>query len=203
LGSLRSPWIRHATYSRKGCRTNFSTAKADGCAFDNFLLALPCSVALPDLWALHNQRGTNRHKPMEEIQMSINITVNGRLTKDPELRQTQTGKLVTNFGLAHNFRERAGNQFKDVVTVFFDASVWEEDGAAEVAELGLTKGTCVTVEGVWSKRTRTTKDGQPRINDVLTVSKIRLLTETEISRPDGVENGDEPAQDETVPEPAA
>ena len=31
--------------------------------------------------------------------MSINITVNGRLTKDPELRQTQTGKLVTNFGL--------------------------------------------------------------------------------------------------------
>ena len=92
--------------------------------------------------------------------------------------------MVTNFGLAHNFRcERAGNQFKDVVTVFFDASVWEEDGAAEVAELGLTKGTRVTVEGVWSKRTRTTKDGQPRINDVLTVSKIRLLTETEISRP--------------------
>ena len=37
--------------------------------------------------------------------------------------------LVTNFGLAHNFRERAGNQFKDVTTVFFDASVWEEDGA--------------------------------------------------------------------------
>jgi hypothetical protein len=52
--------------------------------------------------------------------MSINITVNGRLTKDLELRRTQTGKLVTNFGLAHNFRERAGNQFNDVVTVFFD-----------------------------------------------------------------------------------
>jgi len=73
--------------------------------------------------------------------MSINITVTGRLTKDPELRKTQSGKLVTNFGLAHNFRERAGNQFKDATTVFFDASVWEEDGAAEVAELGLTKGT--------------------------------------------------------------
>jgi single-stranded DNA-binding protein len=73
--------------------------------------------------------------------MSIDITVTGRLTKDPELRKTQSGKLVTSFGLAHNFRERAGNQFNDVATVFFDASVWEEDGAAEVAELGLTKGT--------------------------------------------------------------
>ena len=134
--------------------------------------------------------------------MSIEITVTGRLTKDPELRKTQSGKLVTSFGLAHNFRERAGNQFKDVVTVFFDASVWEEDGAAEVAELGLTKGTRVTVEGIWSKRTRTTKDGQPRINDVLTVRKIRLLTETEISAPEVVDD-DEPAADEPVPEPAA
>jgi len=132
--------------------------------------------------------------------MSINITVNGRLTKDPELRKTQSGKLVTNFGLAHNFRERAGNTFNDVATVFFDASVWEEDGAAEVAELGLTKGTRVTVEGVWSKRTRTTKDGQPRINDVLTVSKIRLLTETEISRPDDVADDNEPTPVGAMPE---
>ena len=64
--------------------------------------------------------------------MSIDITVTGRLTKDPELRKTQSGKLVTSFRLAHNFRERAGSQFNDVATVFFDASVWEEDGAAEV-----------------------------------------------------------------------
>jgi hypothetical protein len=100
----------------------------------------------------------------------------------------------------HNFRERAGNQFNDVATVFFDASVWEEDGAAEVAELGLTKGTRVTVEGVWSKRTRTTKDGQLRINDVLTARKIRLLTETEISATDV--DGDDVEYDEATPEPS-
>jgi single-strand DNA-binding protein len=132
--------------------------------------------------------------------MSIDITVTGRLTKDPELRKTQSGKLVTSFGLAHNFRERAGNQFNDVATVFFDASVWEEDGAAEVAELGLTKGTRVTVEGVWSKRTRTTKDGQLRINDVLTARKIRLLTETEISATDV--DGDDVEYDEATPKPS-
>ena len=71
--------------------------------------------------------------------MSINITVNGRLTKDPELRHTQTGKLVTNFGLAHNFRERVSGQMRDVTTVVFDASVWEEGGAVEVAETLATK----------------------------------------------------------------
>jgi single-stranded DNA-binding protein len=66
---------------------------------------------------------------MEEA-MSINITVNGRLTKAPELRTTRSGKLVTNFYLAHNFRERrAGNSFNDVATIFFSANIWEEDGA--------------------------------------------------------------------------
>jgi single stranded DNA-binding protein len=134
--------------------------------------------------------------------MSINITVNGRLTKDAELRETKSGKLVTSFGLAHNFRERVGNQFKDVFTVFFDASVWEDDGAAEVAELGLTKGTLVTVEGLWSKRARMTKNNERRINDVLTVRKIRVLTETEIGAPDVVED-DEPTPDEVPAEAAA
>jgi single-stranded DNA-binding protein len=50
--------------------------------------------------------------------MSINITVNGRLTRDPALRQTQSGKQVFSFGLAHNFRERVTGQMRDVTTIF-------------------------------------------------------------------------------------
>ncbi|HEY6686123.1 MAG TPA: single-stranded DNA-binding protein [Propionibacteriaceae bacterium] len=86
--------------------------------------------------------------------MSINITVNGRLTRDPALRQTQSGKQVFSFGLAHNFRERVSGQMRDVTTVFFDASVWEEDGAVEVAELGLAKGSRVTVPLTRGARTQ-------------------------------------------------
>ena len=135
--------------------------------------------------------------------MSIDITVIGRLTKDPELRKTKSGNLVTIFGLAHNFRERgSNNQFKDVTTLFFDASVWEESGAAEVAELGLTKGARVTVEGLWSMRTGITKAGEARVNNVLTVRKIRLFTETEIGAAEVVDD-DEPTPDEAVAEPAA
>jgi len=121
----------------------------------------------------------------------------------PELRKTPSGKLVTSFGLAHNFRERTGNQFNDVATVFFDASVWEEDGAAEVAELGLTKGTRVTVEGTWSKRTGKLKSGDLRINDVLTVRKIRLFTETEISAPGVVDDDGVEATPNEVPAESA
>ena len=134
--------------------------------------------------------------------MSINITVTGRLTKAPELRRTTSGKLVTRFDLAHNFRERVGKDFSDVATIFFSASVWEEDGAAEVAELGLTKGSRVSVDGVWSKRSWTTKDGNRRINDVLTVSKVRMFTETEISGPGAAEDDGEPTPDEATPEPS-
>ena len=92
---------------------------------------------------------------------------------------------------------------RDVTTIFFDASVWEEDGDVEVAELGLAKGSRVTIEGLWSKRTGTNKAGERRINDVLTVRKIRLLTETEISATDVAANDTEATADEALPEPAA
>jgi single-strand DNA-binding protein len=135
--------------------------------------------------------------------MSIKITVEGHLTKAPELRTTTSGKSVTRFDLAPNFRERVGKDFKDVATIFFSASVWEEDGAAEVAELGLTKGSRVSVDGLWSKRSWTDKDSERRISDVLTVSKFRLFTETEVARPDLVDDDAEPTSDEAVVEPAA
>jgi single-strand DNA-binding protein len=124
--------------------------------------------------------------------MSIKITVEGHLTKAPELRKTTSGKSVTRFDLAHNFRERVGKDFKDVATIFFSASVWEEDGAAEVAELGLTKGSRVSVDGLWSKRTGTTKEGERRVTDVLTVTKVRLFTENEVARPEAVDDDAEP-----------
>jgi single-stranded DNA-binding protein len=68
----------------------------------------------------------------------------------------------------------------------------------EVVGLGLTKGNRVTVEGVWSKRSWTTKDGQRRITDVLTVNKLVLFKQTEISRSD-VATDDGPTSDEAAP----
>ncbi|HEX5384918.1 MAG TPA: single-stranded DNA-binding protein [Propionibacteriaceae bacterium] len=99
--------------------------------------------------------------------------------------------------------QRVGKDFKDVATIFFSASVWEEDGAAKVAELGLTKGSRVSVDGLWSKRTWTTKEGERRVTDVLTVSKVRLFTETEVARLEAVGDDAEPTPDEAIGQPAA
>jgi hypothetical protein len=82
-----------------------------------FLAALLCRIPRPSTTQAVGTAPNQWRNPR-----SIDITVTGRLTKDPELRKTQSGKLVTSFGLAHNFRERAGNQFNDVATVFFDAN---------------------------------------------------------------------------------
>ena len=67
----------------------------------------------------------------------------------------------------------------------------------------MTKGSRVSVDGLWSKRTWITKDGERRINDVLTVTKVRLFTETEVGRPDAVDDDAEPTPDEAIAEPAA
>jgi single-stranded DNA-binding protein len=98
--------------------------------------------------------------------------------------------------------QRVGKDFKDVATIFFSASVWEED-ACEVAELGLTKGSRVSVDGLWSKRTWTTKEGERRVTDALAVSKVRLFTATEIARPEAVGDDAEPTPDEAIGQPAA
>ena len=175
---------------------------ATGYAFDN--LSSSASLQRCSAGSLGPPQ-PERHEPTRTNggnAMSIKITVEGHLTKAPELRKTTLGKSVTRFDL-HNFRERLGKDFKDVATIFFSASVWEEDGAPEVAELGLTKGSRVSVDGLWSKRTWTTKEGERRVTDVLTVSKVRLFTETEVARPEAVGDDAEPTPDEAIGQPAA
>jgi single stranded DNA-binding protein len=131
--------------------------------------------------------------------MSITITVTGRLTSAPVLRRTRTGKQVATFSLAHNFRAREGDTFIDVAAVFFRCTVWEDDGGIEVAGLGLTKGSQLTVEGSWSKRAWSGPTGERRVNDELRVTKVRLLAEAEITGKtvdDGIESEDSPAPDD-------
>lgn len=79
--------------------------------------------------------------------MSINkVVVSGNLTRDAELRQTQGGTAVANFGVAVN--ERRKNQqtgdWEDYPH-FVDCILWGK--RAEAIAQYLTKGTKVCVEG--------------------------------------------------------
>jgi single-strand DNA-binding protein len=82
------------------------------------------------------------------------VIIVGRLTRDPEVRYTQTGKAVASFSVAVDtgFGENKRTDFIPVV-------VWEK--LAEVCGNNLTKGRRVLVEGRLQIRDYE-KDGQKR-----------------------------------------
>src|SRR6266545_1314098 len=73
-------------------------------------------------------RPTHQHRQEVDTMANDNFTVQiGNLTDDPELRFTQNGTPVTNFGLAVNQRIReADGSWRDGETSFFRVNVWRD-----------------------------------------------------------------------------
>ncbi len=87
--------------------------------------------------------------------MSINrVVLVGRLTRDPELRNTTTGKQVVNFSIA------VDDRFNKDHTNFFNIVAWGSQ--ADFVAKYLTKGRLVGIDGRLSQRKYTTQDGQDR-----------------------------------------
>lgn len=73
------------------------------------------------------------------------ITVEGFVTKDPEMRQVN-GKSVIAVDIAHTPRKKDGDQWVDAgETIWFQASFWDRDAHAIAA--AVRKSTLVTVTG--------------------------------------------------------
>lgn len=94
--------------------------------------------------------------------MSANVTLKGRLTGDPELRFTPSGKAVANFTVVtcDVKKNQQTNEWEESNTTFWRCSVWDKQ-AENVAE-SLSKGSDVLVEGKCSQREYTTKEGEKR-----------------------------------------
>lgn len=91
--------------------------------------------------------------------MSVNhVVLIGRLTRDPEIRTTQTGKQVASFSVAvtKRFKPTDGSPDAD----FFNVSAW--GNTADFVANYLGKGRLVAVEGRLSSRKYTTQDGNTR-----------------------------------------
>lgn len=78
--------------------------------------------------------------------MSNELRITGNLTRDPELRYTQSGKPVASFTVADNrrVRDQSGN-WVDGNTLFMQCVAWEQLGENVVESL--RKGATVTVVG--------------------------------------------------------
>ena len=86
------------------------------------------------------------------------IFIMGRLTRDPELRRTQSGTPVTSFSLAvdRDFKSQSGEKETD----FIDVVAWRS--TAEFAAKYFTKGRMAIVEGRLQIRPWTDKEGNSR-----------------------------------------
>ena len=86
------------------------------------------------------------------------IILMGRLTRDPELRRTQSGTAVTSFSLAvdRDFKSQGGDKETD----FIDIVAWRN--TAEFVSKYFTQGRMAVVEGRLQIRDWTDRDGGKR-----------------------------------------
>lgn len=97
------------------------------------------------------------------------IHVLGNLTRDPELREINSGTTVCTLGLAANVRTG-----KEEVPVYYQASVFGKHGEA-CAKI-LTKGDKVYVVGEFFPQTYTDKNGAERVSNQIRSANVEFVT---------------------------
>jgi len=92
----------------------------------------------------------------------------GRLTRDPELRQTTGGTSVTDFGLASTRVWKNKDREQQEETLFVDVVAW--GAQAELIHGSVKKGHRLMIEGRLKLETWESKEGEKR-------SRIRVHME--------------------------
>ena len=110
------------------------------------------------------------------------IFIMGRLTRDPELRRTQSGTAVTSFSLAvdRDFKSQNGEKETD----FIDVVAWRS--TAEFVAKYFAKGRMAVVEGRLQMRDWTDRDGNKRRSAEVVADNIYFGD----SRRDGADRGE-------------
>ena len=105
--------------------------------------------------------------------MLNHLVIMGRLTKNPDLRRTQTGKAVASFDIAC---DKPG---KDNGASFIPCVAWEKTG--EFINQYFSKGSAIVLEGRVESRQYETKDGNKRTVVELVVSQAHFCGKKEDS----------------------
>ena len=118
------------------------------------------------------------------------VIVMGRLTKDPELRRTQSGHAVSSFSIACD-RDYSGDGGKE--TDFLDIVAWRS--TAEFVSKYFTKGRMAVVSGRLQIRSWTDKDGNGRRSAEIVADSVYFGD----SKPGGQSGSADPAQRTAYP----
>lgn len=100
------------------------------------------------------------------------IVIIGRLTRDPEMRQTPSGTAVCTFTLAvdRSFKSANGERETDFIPVV----AWRQLG--ETCGRYLAKGKLAAVDGRLQIRSYKDKDGNNRIAAEVVADNVRFLS---------------------------
>lgn len=116
------------------------------------------------------------------------ISVQGRLARDPELRRTNSGKAVTSFTLACD-RDFKNQQTGEKEVDFIECVAW--GGTAEMVEKYFHKGQMAVATGRLQLRDWTDKNGQKRRTAEILVNSVYFCgsRESGTQASSGADNG--------------
>ncbi|MBN2160899.1 MAG: single-stranded DNA-binding protein [Spirochaetes bacterium] len=133
----------------------------------------------------------------------------GRLTKDPELKYTQSGTSVCSFSIANNRTYVTAGEKKEQVS-FFNCVAWAKTG--EVIAEYCRKGKRIGIEGRMQQRSWEDQEGKKRQTVEIVVDNFQFLdppregagesapdVSSSSSKPDQTQNIDNPFSDEDIP----
>jgi single-strand DNA-binding protein len=106
----------------------------------------------------------------------------GRLTRDPELRQTGTGTSYCRFSIANNRNYTANGERKEEVS-FFNCVAWGKQ--AEIINQYTRKGKQVAIDGRLQQRSYQGQDGKTQSVVDVVVERLQF-----IGAPDAQGGGD-------------
>ena len=107
------------------------------------------------------------------------VTLMGRLTRDPELRHTNSGTAVVSFTIAVEHRAS-----QETHTDFIDIVAWK--GTAEFVSKYFVKGQMIAVHGRLSIREWTDKDGNKRKSAEVVADNV-YFTDSKKNRTEGAQ----------------
>jgi len=100
------------------------------------------------------------------------IVIIGNVGRDPELRMTPNGKQVCEFSVAVN-RVTGKAEDRQEQTDWYRVSCWST--LAERAQQYIQKGRLVYIEGRFTPRTYTDREGKERLSLDISASDFQLL----------------------------
>lgn len=107
------------------------------------------------------------------------VIISGNITKDIDLRKTQTNKSYVKFSVANN--EGYGDK---KITTFINCTAWEK--TADIIAEHCSKGSKVLIEGSW-RTNAYEKDNKTFVDTYVSVNSIEFLKQAETNPKQNIE----------------